>query len=137
MKPNETELIILKALWAAPDLTMRQLHDLCSADMGWAYSTLRTTVSRMAEKGFVSASKPHGVAVYKAAVEKVPTIAILAQDFMRRVLELDRPLSVAAFSGSQILSEDDIAALTDLIETPDDDVNDAAKNDDNQGSRDD
>jgi len=116
MKPNETELVILKTLWATPDLTMRQLHELCSAERGWAYSTLRTTVSRMADKGFLTSSKPHGVAVYRAALEKVPTIAVLAQDFMRRVLELDRPLSVAAFSGSQILSDDDIEELKTLID---------------------
>lgn len=136
MKPNETELIILKALWARPDLTMRQLHDLCSGDLGWAYSTLRTTVSRMAEKGFVTAAKPHGVAVYRAALEKVPTIAILAQDFMRRVLELDRPLNVAAFSGSQILTDADIAALKDLIEAPDvDELETGTSNGPAQGGR--
>jgi len=120
MKPNETELIILKILWQQPEMTMRDIHTACGDDMGWAFSTLRTTVSRMAEKGFVTPSKPHGVAVYSAALDKVPTIALLAQDFMRRVLELDRPLSVAAFSGSQILSEDDIAELKELIETADD-----------------
>jgi predicted transcriptional regulator len=119
MKPNETELIILKTLWRQPDITMRDIHAACGEDMGWAFSTLRTTVSRMAEKGFITITKPHGVAVHSAALEKVPTIALLAQDFMRRVLELDRPLSIAAFSGSQILSEDDIEDLKKLIENTD------------------
>ncbi len=56
---NTTDLQILKALWNAKRMGAREVHDALSADTGWSYSTTRTLLARMAEKGIVTGEDFH------------------------------------------------------------------------------
>jgi hypothetical protein len=53
--------------------------------------------------------------VYRAKVGKVAMLAILADDFGRRVLEMDGPLPMQAFADSRLLSEKEFAELSALL----------------------
>lgn len=67
---TETEWDLLEALWergraSAPELA----HDLADS-RGWAYSTVKTLLDRMARKGLVHARRVRNVWEYEAAVEQ-------------------------------------------------------------------
>ena len=114
-RPNPPELILLKALWAQGPLPVRILHETCAAKLSWSFSSTRKTLERMAEKGFVELRKGNGPARYAAMVSKTATLAHIARDFMRRVLEVDGPMPASAFTGSKILTDEELDELEGLL----------------------
>lgn len=108
--PTDAELDVLKAFWRDGPLSAREVQARIADSLGWSSSTTRTVLERMRTKGLLSRRAVHGMAVYSAVQPKVAVIGGL----MRRLgalLEVDGPLPAAAFSGSQLLNEADIAAL--------------------------
>ena len=49
----DTELEVMKALWAAGDDVPRSALDTRLTPFGWAPNTVNTYLSRLADKGFV------------------------------------------------------------------------------------
>ena len=108
--PSESELDVLKAFWRDGDLSAREVQNRIGVELGWTGSTTRTVLERMRTKGLLNRRDVHGMAVYSTLQPKVAVIGGL----MRRLgamLEIDGALPAAAFSGSQLLDADDIAAL--------------------------
>lgn len=115
MKPSPSELPLLKCLWAERELSARELHDRVAEELGWSPSSTRKTLERMLAKGLVAQRDLHGVRVYRAKAEKLPTLASLTRDFARRVLGMETPPPVSAFTGSTMLSEEELAELETLL----------------------
>ena len=118
-KPSEFELKLLRALWAAPRLSAREIHDATNAETLWSFSATRKTLDRMEEKGLVRVAQVHGVKTYAAARSKVETLAGLIRDFARNVLDADAPMPAAAFSHSKLLDADELRELEALLERDD------------------
>jgi len=116
-RPSGSELKLLRALWSAPRLSAREIHDATDASTNWSYSATRTTLDRMEEKGLVKVASVHGLKTYAAAQSKLVVLALLAQDFARNVLDSDEPLPAAAFANSKLLDEDEIEELEALLDT--------------------
>ena len=121
-RPSDYELKLLRALWRAPRLSAREIHDATSGDTQWSYSATRKTLDRMEEKGLVRVALVHGVKTYATARPKLETLAGLIRDFARNVLDADAPMPVAAFSHSKLLDDDEIRALEVMLEEPDDEA---------------
>lgn len=113
--PSVTELSLLKALWKQQPLSARQLHACVQEELGWSFSSTRKTVERMLEKSMLSQRSLHGVLVYEAHVDKVATLAAFANDFGRRVMEIDSPLPVTMFTGSKLVDQQELAELEQLL----------------------
>lgn len=103
--PNETELQILKVLWEAGPLSAREIHEHIGPELSWSYSTSRTTLRRMGDKGLLQLSKSHGVQIYSPTESKVRTLSVIMRNFLGTVMEMKGPLPTAAFQDSQLLSE--------------------------------
>ena len=116
--PSDAELEVLKCFWRDGDLSAREVQDQISAQLNWTLSTTRTVLERMRVKGLLSRRSLHGVAVYTQAHPKLAILSGLMQR-LSSVLELDRSLPAAAFSGSQLLGPEDLAALEKLLNGPD------------------
>ena len=118
--PTDAELDILKCFWRDGPLSATEVRTRIADGLGWTSSTTRTVLERMCAKGLLARREAHGIAVYNAVQPKVAVIG----GMMRRIsalLEIDGPLPASAFSGSALLTEEDIAALTEVLggETPD------------------
>lgn len=119
-KPSGSELKLLRALWSAERLSAREVHDATADSTRWSYSATRTTLDRMEEKGLVKAAAVHGVKTYAAAQPKLTTLAVLARDFARNVLDSDEPLPAAAFAHSKLLAPGELEELQALLDSLDD-----------------
>jgi len=113
--PSVTELSLLKALWRQHPLSARELHEAVADELGWSFSSTRKTLERMLDKHMVGQHAVHGVLVYDALLDKVATLAAFANDFGRRVMELDTPLPVNMFTGSKLVDQDELAQLEQLL----------------------
>jgi predicted transcriptional regulator len=115
-EPNPSELQILKALWDAGRLSARELHDQAGQAQGWSYSTTRTVIQRMVDKGLLRRESAHGLAVFEASSGKVDLISRLVRSFAARVLESDPgTLPASTFAGSRILDAAERAELEALL----------------------
>ena len=113
--PTDSELAILKALWTSAPQSARALQDGPGTAMGWSLSSTRTTLARMVSKGLLVETKQTGVRAYAPARSKSVVMAGLMRRFLGGVLELDGPLPVAAFTGSAVLTEDELAEIEALL----------------------
>ncbi|MXN63570.1 MarR family transcriptional regulator [Stappia sp. GBMRC 2046] len=120
MKPSASELLLLRSLWQKEELSARELHEMVAGELGWSPSSTRKTLDRMVAKGLVSRRDLHGINVYQASAEKLPTIAAMTRDFVENVLGLKAPLPVSTFSGSDLLSDDELRELEALLAKDDD-----------------
>jgi len=113
-EPNDTELELLKLFWRDGAMSAREVQTRAGPELGWAVSTTRTMLERMRAKGLLERRSVHGLAVYSAAGEKVQIIGSVLRR-VRRLLDLDRAIPASAFSGSSLLSEDELAELDALL----------------------
>jgi BlaI family penicillinase repressor len=67
---TETEWAIIKAVWKEEPCTAPQIQQKLQKQTGWAYSTVRTLMDRMAAKGILSANKERNVTVYCSAITR-------------------------------------------------------------------
>jgi BlaI family penicillinase repressor len=117
--PSQAELVVLKHLWAGGTQSAREVHNRAGEEMGWSYSTTRTLLTRMSEKGLVLREDTHGLSIYSAQVEKVAMMGRLIRTFADTVLEIDGPLPATAFANSKLFSEEEAQALGRLLESAD------------------
>ncbi len=66
---TQAEWDVLKALWELGPTTARQAAEHLHPTRGWAYSTVKTMLDRMADKGLVNARQVGNVWEFTSAVE--------------------------------------------------------------------
>jgi predicted transcriptional regulator len=116
---NRSELTILKQLWVKSPKSAREVQDAISADTGWSYSTTRTLLTRMEEKGLLTRGEVHGVAVYSPALSRVQVLGAMARELTRQVLDIKGALPASMFAESPHLSEEDLAELDAILNADD------------------
>jgi BlaI family transcriptional regulator, penicillinase repressor len=86
-QPSDGEWKVLNALWRKHPANARELLDVLAADTGWAYTTLKTMLTRMEEKGFVRTQMRGNTAWYLPAVERRSAQRSAVRSFLERVFE--------------------------------------------------
>ncbi len=99
--PTKPELAILKLLWRAKEMNAREIHREIEQEFGWSYSTVRTVLERMAEKGLIEKSPADGVNIYTARVGKITLLSRMIADFSKRDLELSLNQNCSAKKNSK------------------------------------
>jgi BlaI family penicillinase repressor len=64
----DTEWDLLEVLWGRERATAREVADALQARRGWAYSTVKTMLDRMVDKGLLQARRVGNVWEYSPAV---------------------------------------------------------------------
>jgi predicted transcriptional regulator len=113
--PTRAELSVLKQLWAAGRRSAREVHDAISAETGWSYSTTRTVMTRMEEKGLLKRSEVHGVAVYASKFSRVQVLGAMARELTRQVFDIKGELPASMFADSPHLTQEDLAELDAIL----------------------
>ena len=117
---NTTDLQILKTLWSAERMSSREVHDALLKETGWSYSTTRTLLARMEEKGIVARADFHGVAVYSATATRVQVLGQMARDLTRDVFDIKGALPASMFADSPHITTDDLAELDAILNAEED-----------------
>ncbi len=87
MKLTEAEWLIMNALWGKYPATAREVAGRLPAEVNWAYTTIKTMLTRLIEKKAVSERKRGNTSVYeprlsrrKAQIRAVRSLADVAFD---------------------------------------------------------
>ena len=70
MKLTQAEWQIMNALWEKHPATAREIMTRLPQGVKWAYTTLKTMLSRLVEKEAVSESKQSNTSIYEPLVSK-------------------------------------------------------------------
>lgn len=70
MKLTEAEWQIMNALWQKHPATARDIMDRLPADVNWAYTTIKTMLTRLVEKQAVGEVKEGNTSVYEPRVSQ-------------------------------------------------------------------
>jgi predicted transcriptional regulator len=114
--PSDAELDLLKLFWRDGPLSARAVHDRIGPQLGWASSTTRTVLERMCAKGLLERRDDDGLAVFAPSQSKIDVLGRALRKFARDVLEIEGPLNAKAFTGSQLLSAEEIAELQAMLD---------------------
>ena len=70
MKLTDAEWQVMNALWASQPATARQIVSRLPAEVSWAYTTVKTLLARLVEKGAPKESKQGNRSVYEPLLSR-------------------------------------------------------------------
>jgi BlaI family penicillinase repressor len=114
---SKAEYDILRVLWNQGKQTVREVHDRLHETYKWAYTTTKTMMDRMTNKGLLSREEFHGIFLYKPMITRPMGLAKIVSFFADRVLEMDTGSIVSLFARSKSLTPEEIDELENLIKT--------------------
>lgn len=113
---TEAEWKIMMCLWKEPCLTLKQIADRVE-DASWGYSTIRTMVTRLMEKGIIDADKSSASNFkYYAVAPETDCQVEETKHFLSRVFGGSVSMMVSTLAKQEKLSLDEVKALKKIIE---------------------
>ena len=67
---NDSEWVLLRALWQGAPASVRTIWERTHEETGWAYTTVKTLLERLVEKGAVKSSKAGNAWLYQPLVSR-------------------------------------------------------------------
>lgn len=86
-QPSDAEWKVLNALWRKHPASARELLAELAAETGWAYTTLKTVLTRMQEKGLVRTEMRGNAAWYEPLLEQRGAQRAALRSLIERVFE--------------------------------------------------
>jgi predicted transcriptional regulator len=116
---TDAEWSVMNALWEIAPATARGVLEAVRSRTGWAYTTVRTLLERLVEKGAVRARREGNADVYTPALPRAGARKAALRALLDRAFG-GAPSSMAQFLlGSERLSAADRRALVRLLEDQD------------------
>ncbi|HZJ82373.1 MAG TPA: BlaI/MecI/CopY family transcriptional regulator, partial [Clostridia bacterium] len=112
---SEAEWEIMKVLWDQSDITLSDIvKDL--GDRNWSYSTIKTLLRRLVDKGAVDVDKSVANSfVYKAAVKEQDCKVKEANNFLQRVFDGSISMFVSTLARESDLTKEERDELIEMI----------------------
>ena len=111
---SESERRIMTAVWLSEDsITAAQLQRDLFSETGWRPTTVLTFLSRLVEKGLLSVEKRGKTNHYTAAVSQAEYRQFETQSFLDEVHHGSLRSFMAALSGGDGLTEDELRELSE------------------------
>lgn len=116
MKLSEFELDVMQLLWQHEPCTAMDLHQQLSQHKQVAYTTLKTIIDRLEQKGAVQRAGQQGKAIiYRSCVSQNALSDQATPGFMQRFFGGNSRSLIAHFIQQEQLSADDITYLQNLL----------------------
>lgn len=115
-KLGEAELEIMQVIWdsGTPVSSSYILKNL--EGRKWQLSTLMTSLSRMADKGFVVCDRSTGTNLYTAAVSENGYKAKESKHFLEKLYDNSIQSLVATLYGNQVIQDSDLRELRQFLD---------------------
>ena len=115
-KISESEWEVMRVLWAESPLTANSIIEKLTATKHWKPTTIRTLVTRLAEKKALGYEKKGREYHYYPVVTEAECIRAESHSFLRRVYSGALKPILAAFMENEELSSEDIEELRRILQ---------------------
>lgn len=112
---SEAEWEIMKILWEKPNITLREIvRDL--EGMGWSYSTIKTLLRRLVDKGVVAVDKSVANSFkYKASIREQDCKIKETNKFLQRVFDGSISMFISTLAKGRNLTKQELKDLMEII----------------------
>ena len=111
-KVFESEYRFCLILWEHEPVKSSELVNLCKEQLGWKPTTTYTVIKRLSERGVLKNENT----IVSSLVSKDEIQASEINEMVEKTFEGSLPAFIAAFARRQKLSDEDVAALREMIE---------------------
>jgi predicted transcriptional regulator len=115
-RPTDAELAILRVLWERGPSTVRQVHDVLSADRQAGYTTVLKLLQIMTEKGLVERDESSRTHIYVPRYSEEHTQRQLVGDLLDRAFGGSAMKLVMQALAARKSSPEELAEIRRLIE---------------------
>jgi len=112
---SAAEWKLMRALWERGTATAREVHDDVAAEPGWAYTTVKTMLARLVDKGALRESKRGHVSVYAPLVSERRARRSALRGLLERAFDGTFGSLAQFLADDARLSDDDRAALARML----------------------
>lgn len=114
---TEAEWEIMKILWKLPNSIVNDIvKDKSLEEQNWSYSTVKTLLRRLVDKGVVDVDKSIANSFrYKAAIKEQDCKVKEANNFLQKVFEGSLSMFVSTLAKGSNLTEQERENLIDMI----------------------
>lgn len=114
-RASESEMQVLNALWDEAPQTAAELTQRIGAANGWTQATVKTLISRLVQKGAVSAEADGRRYLYRPAIRRADAVAEESQRFVDRLFGGRVSPLISHLAERQALSDADIEEIEALL----------------------
>lgn len=114
-RASESEMQVLSALWDEAPQTAADLTRRVGQENGWTQATVKTLLSRLVQKGAVTAEADGRRYLYSPAIERADTVGEESQRFIDRLFGGRVSPLIAHLADREALSDADIAEIEALL----------------------
>src|SRR5690606_9558393 len=82
---TSAEWSIMQFVWERGEILAREIHEALEGPEGWAPTTVRTMLDRLARKGYLRAKRVGPVYLYSAAVDRKGAVRHSFKDLLNRL----------------------------------------------------
>ena len=115
-QPTVAELKILRLLWEASPLTVKEIHEKLYPDNEIGYTTILKTVQVMTAKGFLSREKKSRQHLYTPIIQKQKTNEQLLERFVDNVFAGSSTQLMMQLLGSYEASPEEIEKIKKILD---------------------
>jgi BlaI family penicillinase repressor len=114
---SESEWTVMECLWETAPRTASEAARALRASTGWADNTVRTLLTRLAEKGAVRVSEnPSGVKQFAPVVKREALVRMESRSFLDRVFRGAAKPLIAHFAENAKLTPAEVKELKRLLD---------------------
>ncbi len=113
---SKSELEVARCVWQLKQATVREIHDLLCAEREIDFSTVQTYLRRLAEKGYVKASKRGRVLIYAPRVRAGTVIRETIDDLINRLFFGDTMPLFRHLIESRKISDEEVRQLREMLD---------------------
>lgn len=117
MKLTEAEWQIMNALWTEWPATARQVADRLGDEVNWAYTTIKTMLTRLVEKNAVKETKKGNISIYEPVLTKTGAQRNALKTLVNQAFDGAFGPLMHFLLEDKTLSNDDRERLKKMIET--------------------
>ena len=112
---SEAEWEVMRVVWSNQETTSKFVIDTLGEEKSWTASTIKTLLSRLVEKGFISTRKQGNKFLYSAKCVEDECLDILTQNFLERICERRTHIIVKNIIATDNWSKSNIDEIIKLL----------------------
>jgi len=113
---TEAEWMIMKVVWAHQPCAAGTVQEALAQELGWAYSTVKTTMDRMVGKGLLEITKIRNLQLFSARVERKQAAGWEFRRMLARAFDGALGPMMQYLVENEELTQDDLDALREQVD---------------------
>ena len=113
---TEAEWAIMKVVWEKEPCTAGTVQEILADTRDWAYSTVKTTMDRMADKGFLAMERIRNLQLFRSSISEVDARRAEFRRMLKRAFDGALTPLMQFLIEDEGLSQDEAAQLRRLVD---------------------